>query len=172
MQSPIFPPVSSSRKTYKPKIRLLSLQVTFFQLHKWTWGPTDRGTAIAIHQSQHSISAVLHGATGCGFWDREGFHESSRAVTPGCGYTNEWRSAFGPHWFLMNHRCCFDFLTSQVWALDSPFSVEGIFVLQKSQRLGWAGTGAGSFWGNSPQGGLLHQHVVSPCTRLFWGHMG
>lgn len=111
-------------------------------ISNYTSDHEDRQTAISTDQSQHSLSSVLHGATGYGFWDRERFHESSHAVAACCGYTKEWCSAFEPHWFLMNHRCCFDFMRSQVWAVDSPFSVERIFVLKKSWRLGGAGAGA------------------------------
>lgn len=139
-----------------------------FQLHKWPC----RQTAISTDVSKHSLSSVLHGATHCGFWDGEGFHESSHTVTPRCGYTEEWCSAFGPHWFLMNHRCCFAFTTSHIWPVDSPFSVEWIF---------------GYFFLQVPkvrslcQGFLflrkLHQMGFTPqvsgfsSTRLFWWHI-
>lgn len=162
MQSPTFLPIGISRKCYKSKICLL---LFVGHISNCTSDHEDRQTAISTDELQHKLSSVLHGATGCGFWDREGFHESSHAVTPCCSYTKEWCSMFGPHWFLMNHRCCFDFMRSLVWA------VEWIFTLKKSQRLGEAGVGAVCFWGSSIKWGLLHQQVVSPCTRLFWWHM-
>lgn len=86
-----------------------------------------------------------------------GFHVLSYMVIPRCGCTKEWCRAFGLCWFLMNHRCCFDFKRSQVWA---------VFVLKKSQRLEGAGAEAVCFWGISIRWGWLHQEVVFPWTRL------